>query len=97
LRDEWNKRMSAIVDRMTKLEDWRPEVVAQLHDFVEKIDKEHRERVSMIAEVVRTEAEIERARMANVDKVLNDLVTRIEGEKAAATTRTKKTKVTTGE
>ena len=97
LRDEWNKRMSAITDRMTKLEDWRPEVVAQLHDFVEKMDKEHRERVGMIAEIVRTQAEIERARLSSADKVLTELLARVEGEKAAAATRTKKTPKTGGE
>jgi chromosome segregation ATPase len=83
LRDEWTKRLAAATDRVTKLEDWRPEVAPQLHDLAEKIDKEHRDRVAMVAEVVKVEAEIERARMANVDKVLNDLVARIEGEKGA--------------
>ena len=72
-------------------------MVAQLHDFVEKMDKEHRERVGMVAEIVRTQAEIERARLSSADKVLSELLARIEGEKAAATMRTKKTPKTGGE
>ncbi|MDE3087984.1 MAG: hypothetical protein KGJ80_01190, partial [Chloroflexota bacterium] len=83
LRDEWTKRLAAATDRVTKLEDWRPEVVAQLHDLVEKLEKERRDRVGMIADVVKTQNDIERAQMASFDKTMNDLLARVEGEKGA--------------
>ena len=97
LRDEWNKRMAAVTERMTKMEDWRPEIVAQMHDFVEKVDKEHRERVILIAELVKALADIERSRAANVDKAVNDLVVRFESERGAVTTKTKKAKTSVGD
>jgi chromosome segregation ATPase len=97
LRDEWNKRMAAVTERMTKMEDWRPEIVAQMHDFVEKVDKEHRERVVLIAELVKSLAEIERSRAANVDKAVNDLVVRFESERATATAKTKKARTSAGD
>ncbi len=81
LRDEWNKRMAVISDRVTKLEDWRPEVAAQLHDFVEKLDRERRERMSLILEVVKTQTDIEHKRNAGIEKMLADLLGRLEGEK----------------
>lgn len=84
LRDEWTKRLGAVTDRVTKLEDWRPEVVAQLHDLVEKLEKERRDRVGMIADLVKTQNEIERAHIAGFDKTMSDLLTRVEGEKGAA-------------
>ncbi len=84
LRDEWTKRLAAATDRVTKLEDWRPEVVAQLHDLVEKLEKERRDRVGMIADVVKTQSDIERAQMTSFDKTMNDLLARVEGEKGAA-------------
>lgn len=85
LRDEWNKRMAVISDRVTKLEDWRPEVAAQLHDFVEKIDRERRERMSLIVEVVKTQAEIEHKRNnLGLEKTVVDLLGRLEGEKAGS-------------
>ncbi len=86
MRDEWNKRLSASGERIGKLEDWRPEIVNELHEMVEKIDKERRERMVMIVEIVKTVVEAEHTRYSNVDKVqstLNDLVARLEGEKAA--------------
>lgn len=87
LRDEWNKKLGAAGERIGKLEDWRPEIISSLHDLLEKIDKERRERMAMVVEVVKTETEIERMRTTHVDKVLaslNDLAAHLEGEKAAA-------------
>ncbi len=84
LRDEWTKRLGAVTDRVTKLEDWRPEVVAQLHDLLEKIEKERRERIGMVADLVKTQNEIERTHIASFDKTMNDFLTRVEGEKGAA-------------
>ncbi|MBM3129754.1 MAG: hypothetical protein FJ009_14150 [Chloroflexi bacterium] len=84
LRDEWTKRMSAITDRVSKLEDWRPEVVSQLHDQVERIERERRERLLLISDIVKTQVEIERVRFTQVDKVINDLSSRVENEKAGA-------------
>jgi chromosome segregation ATPase len=95
LRDEWNKKLSAVTERVTKLEDWRPEVVAQLHEMVEKLEKERRDRVGMVADVVKTQNEIERAHMASFDKTMNDLLARVEGEKGA-TTKSKHQKVAAG-
>jgi chromosome segregation ATPase len=96
LRDEWNKKLGAITDRVTKLEDWRPEVVAQMHEFVEKMEKEHRDRVAMVADVIKVLSEIERKRVAGIDKILDDLLARVEGEKAAASTRAKHQKAAAG-
>ena len=87
LRDEWNKRMAVISDRVTKLEDWRPEVAAQLHDLVEKMDKERRERAGMILTVIKVMSEIEHKRNAGIDKMLDDLLARFEGEKVATKSR----------
>jgi len=81
LRDEWNKRMAAITDRMGKLEDWRPEVVSQLHDLVERLDKERREREKMYAEIIKTIIDIEKARTTQIDKVIGDMMTRSEAER----------------
>lgn len=82
LRDEWTKRLAAISERVGKLEDWRPEVLTSLHEFVERLDKEKRERVLMIVEVVRTLTEMERARASGVGKMADDLLVRMEGDKA---------------
>lgn len=84
LRDEWAKRMTAITDRVSKLEDWRPEVASQLHDLVERIERERRERLMLIGDIVKMQADLERARLGQADKVLNELINRIEGEKASA-------------
>jgi chromosome segregation ATPase len=89
LRDEWAKRLSAITDRVGKIEDWRPEVVSQLHDLVEKMDREHRERLVMMVDVVKAEIDLQRSQATQIDKVLNELVTRIEGEKAGAKVKSK--------
>ncbi|MEW5718682.1 MAG: hypothetical protein AB1817_08665 [Chloroflexota bacterium] len=89
LRDEWTKRLSAITDRVGKLEDWRPEVVSQLHDLVEKMEREHRERLMMMVDVVKAEIDLQRSHATQVDKVLNELITRIEGEKAGTKSRSK--------
>jgi chromosome segregation ATPase len=82
LRDEWTKRLAAISERVGKLEDWRPEVLAAVHEFIERLDKEKRERVLMVLEVVKTLTEIERARNASVGKMADDLLVRMEGDKA---------------
>jgi DNA repair exonuclease SbcCD ATPase subunit len=69
LRDEWNKRLTVVTERITRLEDWRPEMVSAMHDQVERIEKERRERVTLIADVVKAEAEIERQRTVHIDKI----------------------------
>ncbi len=97
LRDEWNKRLSAVADRVGKLEDWRPETVAQLTDLLERLDKERRERMMLISDVVRTMAEIERQRTSQVDKVIAELGARIEGEKAAVKPKRSSAKIATSE
>lgn len=84
LREEWNKRLGVVSDRAGKLEDWRPEVVSQLHDLVERLDKERRDRVGMIGDVVKAEVEIERSRPGQIDKILSELIVRVEGEKTTA-------------
>ncbi|MCX7839328.1 MAG: hypothetical protein N2559_07730 [Anaerolineae bacterium] len=89
LRDEWNKRMTAITDRVSKLEDWRPEVASQFHDLVERLERERRERLLLIGDIVRILVDLERARMGQADKVLNELINRIEGEKASAKPKAK--------
>ena len=91
LRDEWTKRISAITDRVSKLEDWRPEVVSQVHELVERMDKEHRERLAMMVDVVKAEIDLHRSQATQTDKVYNDIVTRIEGEKAGAKPKPKTT------
>ncbi|HEX7588452.1 MAG TPA: hypothetical protein VF478_09075 [Anaerolineae bacterium] len=83
LRDEWTKRLAAISDRVTKQEDWRPEVVAQIHDQVEKLEKERRERVLMVSEIVKAQNDIARTQLVNFDKSTSDLLARVEGEKGA--------------
>jgi uncharacterized phage infection (PIP) family protein YhgE len=97
LRDEWNKRLSAVADRVGKLEDWRPETVAQLTDLLDRLDKERRERMMLISDVVRTMAEIERQRTSQVDKIIADLAARIEGEKAAVKSKRSSAKIATSE
>ncbi len=83
LRDEWTKRLAAISERIGKLEDWRPEVLAAIHEFVERVDKEKRERVLMVVEIAKTLTEIERARSSVIPKMTDDLLIRLEGDKAA--------------
>jgi hypothetical protein len=83
LRDEWNKRLTVVSDRVGKMEDWRPEVVAQLADVLERLDKERRERMMLVTDVVKTLSEIERSRNTQTDKILAELFARVEGEKAA--------------
>jgi len=81
LRDEWNKRLAALADRLGKLEDWRPEMIAQLQDIFERLDKERRERVTLMADVVRTMAEVERTQSSQAEKMIAELMTRVESEK----------------
>lgn len=96
LRDEWAKRMAAITDRVSKLEDWRPEVASQLHDLVERIERERRERLMLIGDIVKIQADLERARLGQADKVLNELISRIEGEKASVKPKAKSALSTAG-
>jgi recombinational DNA repair ATPase RecF len=84
LRDEWNKRLAALADRLGKLEDWRPEMIAQLQDIFERLDKERRERVTLMADVVRTMAEVERTQSSQAEKMIAELMTRVESEKGGA-------------
>jgi hypothetical protein len=84
VREELNKRLSAITDRVSKLEDWRPEIVAGLHEFVDRIDKERRERIAMVVEIVKAIAEVEHERSQfSLTKHFDELLARVEGEKAA--------------
>ncbi len=90
LRDEWTKRLSAISERIGKLEDWRPEVLNAIHEFVEKIDKERRDRVAMVIEVSKVIGEMEHARVTmTVAKMADDLLVRMEGDKGSAKPRQK--------
>ena len=95
LRDEWTKRLTAVTDRIGKMEDWRPEVVSQMHELVERIEKDHRERLVWVSEIVKTEIELHRAQGTIADKTLNELFTRIEGEKAGAKPKPKTTSAQT--
>lgn len=98
LRDEWNKRLAAVADRVGKLEDWRPEIIAQFPDILERIDRERRERITIITDIVRTMADVEHHRNMQADKVVNELLARVEGEKAALAKPKRGTqKVTAGE
>ncbi len=84
LRDEWTKRLAAISERIGKLEDWRPEVLAAIHEFVERVDKEKRERVLMVLEMAKTLTEMEHARITGgIAKMSDDLLIRLEGDKAS--------------
>jgi len=84
MRDEWNKRIAVVSDRITKLEDWRPEVATQLHDLVERIEKERRERAIMLTNFMRAVIEAERKRYVSQDKMFEDLLVRVEGDKPTA-------------
>ena len=95
LRDEWAKKLAATTDRVAKLEDWRPEVVAQLHELIEKLEKERRDRVGMVADLVKSQNDIERAKMASLDKTMNEFLARAEGEKGA-TSKPRHQKATAG-
>jgi len=97
LRDEWTKRLTAVADRTGKLEDWRAEAVSQLHELVEKMEKEHRDRLTMIADVIKTEIDMQRSHGTQMDKLLNELITRIEGEKGGAKPKPKTTPTPSGE
>jgi hypothetical protein len=89
LRDEWTKRLTVVTDRIGKMEDWRPEVVSQMHELVERIEKDHRERLVWVSEIVKAETELHRAQGSIADKTLNELFSRIEGEKAGAKSKAK--------
>jgi chromosome segregation ATPase len=87
LRDEWNKRMAAVTDRMGKIEDWRPEVASQLHDLVERLDKERREREKIFPEILKMIIDLEKQRATQVDKVVGDLMARAEAERTMPKSR----------
>lgn len=78
LRDEWSKKLGALVDRIANIEDWRPDSITSVSELGEKIDKERRERVAMVSEIVRILNEMDRAR----DKVLANFTAQIETEKS---------------
>jgi chromosome segregation ATPase len=87
LRDEWNKRMAAVTDRMGKMEDWRPEVASQLHDLVERLDKERREREKIFPEILKLVIDLEKQRATQVDKAVGDLMARAEAERTMPKSR----------
>ncbi len=92
LRDEWAKRLAAVTERMGKMEDWRPEMVGQMHDLVEKFEKERRERLSMVADSVslwKTASELDRRARTDLDKMISEYLATIEGEKAGTKPRPK--------
>ncbi len=78
LRDEWIKRLTAMTDRLSVLEDWRTSAINSTHELVDRMDKERRERLTAIAEVLKVESELDHQR----DKVMGDLLKQIENEKA---------------
>ncbi len=88
VREDLAKRSSVLSERIIKQEEWRPEVMNALHDIVERIEKEHRERATLIVDVVRTLAEVEHSRVTtSYAKAIDDLLMHLEGEKASARTR----------
>ncbi|MBI5304696.1 MAG: hypothetical protein HY868_21360 [Chloroflexi bacterium] len=87
MRDEWNKRIAVVSDRITKLEDWRPEVATQLHELVERIEKERRERMVLLSNILRALIEAERKRYVSQDRMLEDILNRVEGEKPVTKSR----------
>lgn len=78
LRDEWNKKMAALVDRITKVEDWRPDAITSVNELADRIDKERRERITMVADIVKSLNEFEHAG----DKLLADLFAQVESERS---------------
>ncbi|MBI3913439.1 MAG: hypothetical protein HY327_04535 [Chloroflexi bacterium] len=84
LRDEWNKRINAVTERLSKLEDWRPENTTKLSELLEKIEKERRERIAMLTDVVKVLVELERQDY----KPIEDLLARVEGDASGAKKKT---------
>ena len=78
LRDEWNKKVGALVDRVTKLEDWRPDAITSVNDLIDKVDRERRERLTMVSDLLKTLTDMDRAQ----DKMLAEYVAQIESEKS---------------
>ncbi len=78
LRDEWSKKLGALVDRVATLEDWRADGITTMHDLTERMDRERRERLIMIADLLKMDTEFGRAR----DKTIAEFNARIEGEKS---------------
>lgn len=78
LRDEWVKRLSAMTDRLSVLEDWRTGAINSMHELVDRIDKERRERLTAIAEVLKVESELDHQR----DKMMSELLKQVDSERA---------------
>jgi|GEM_PF-742976 len=78
LRDEWSKKVAALVDRITKLEDWRPDSIASVSELADRIDRERRERITMVADLLKMLSEFEHAG----DKILADMTAQFESERS---------------
>lgn len=78
LRDEWSKKVGALVDRITKLEDWRPDSISTVSELADRLDKERRDRITTVADLVKTLSDFEHAG----DKILADLVAQSESERS---------------
>ncbi len=78
LRDEWSKKLGALVDRVATLEDWRAEGITTIHDLSERMDRERRDRLLMIADLLKMDTEFGRAH----DKLIAEFSARVEGEKS---------------
>jgi uncharacterized protein Yka (UPF0111/DUF47 family) len=71
------------VERITKLEDWRPDAIASVSEVAERLDRERRERINMVADIVKSLGEFEHAG----DKLLADLIAQVESERSLAKKR----------
>ncbi len=92
VREESTKRVALIADRMGKMEDWRPEIVALIHDLSERIEKEQRERMTMVANTLvlwKVSSEIDKKSRTEMDKVIVELLATIEGERAGVKAKAK--------
>lgn len=89
LRDEWNKRLTAVGDRVSKMEDWRPEVISQLHELLERLERERRERLSLITDVLKAETDVQRQYAMQLEKSVSEIMTRVESEKAGGKAKPK--------
>lgn len=78
LRDEWGKKVAALVDRITKLEDWRPDSISSVSELADRVDKERRDRITMVADLARMFSEFEHAG----DKLLADMTSQFESERS---------------
>ncbi len=85
LRDEWSKRMATVADRIGKLEDWRPEVMSAIHEQVERLEKEQRERMAMVAATLtlwKVMSDINKKSQSDLEKSITEMLATIEGERA---------------